>query len=510
MGLESQISRRGLIQAAGGFTFFALAPKFDGFFESTVDHVDPMGQRLPVFTAIPYLQPGPAGSRLIDGQESMLIVWQTDSVMANFEVTYGRKGASNVAEVVRTPRNMSFKRESDRRVNYSAKFENLSLGAHYEYQVRMDGKLLIEGYFTTRKPRGKKVRFVAFGDNSLGQISDRAIAYQAYQARPDFVMNTGDNVYNGGLDNEYARYFFPVYNADIAGPRIGAPLLRSVPFYSVMANHDINSSDDHGPMCDFDRHEDGLGIYTNLHLPLNGPEPRFPTPIKGASGPLKEFKNAVGDRFPRMANYSFDYGDGHFLCLDSNTYTDPTDPDLQNWISKDLAETDAVWKIVVYHHPAFNVGNEHYDEQHMRVIAPILEKHQVDLVLSGHEHNYQRTRPLRFEPSDVSNAKAVGKGRRIVPGKFSVDRDFDGKKMTRPSGIIYITTGAGGNSLYDAEMNEEPHNWLHEEDLNADYVYKMISDRHSLTIIDMDRKSLTWTQVDEWGQEIDRAVITKN
>ena len=82
--------------------------------------------------------------------------------------------------------------------------------------------------------------------------------------------------------------------------------------------------------------------------------------------------------------------------------------------------------------------------------------------------------------------------------------------MTRPSGIIYITTGAGGNSLYDAEMNEEPHNWLHEEDLNADYVYKMISDRHSLTIIDMDRKSLTWTQVDEWGQEIDRAVITKN
>jgi hypothetical protein len=42
-------------------------------------------------------------------------------------------------------------------------------------------------------------------------------------------MNCGDNVYESGSDDEYQRYFFPVYNADLAGPREGAPLLRSVP-----------------------------------------------------------------------------------------------------------------------------------------------------------------------------------------------------------------------------------------------------------------------------------------
>jgi len=91
-----------------------------------------------------------------------------------------------------------------------------------------------EGYFTTRQPRGRRIRFVAFGDNSYGGVSDRAIAYQTYKQHPDFVMNCGDNVYESGTDAEYQRYFFPVYNADVAGPREGAPLLRSVLFYTVI------------------------------------------------------------------------------------------------------------------------------------------------------------------------------------------------------------------------------------------------------------------------------------
>ena len=91
-----------------------------------------------------------------------------------------------------------------------------SLGRKYYYRVRGNGQTLAEGYFTTRQPRGQKIRFVAFGDNSYGDISDRAIAYHAYQQHPDFVMNCGDNVYESGLDNEYQRFFFPVYNADVA------------------------------------------------------------------------------------------------------------------------------------------------------------------------------------------------------------------------------------------------------------------------------------------------------
>ena len=499
--MSNEFSRRGLLQAAGGFTFFALAPGADAFVPFANGLADSGTDLIPVFTAIPYLQAGARASTLVEGQESMILAWQTDSTPAKFEVVYGKDGHWKNAVITRTPRNMSYKRVGDRTVNFTSEFENLNLGTRYQYRVKMNDTLL--------KPRGKKSRFVSFGDNSLGQISDRAIAYHSYKAAPDFVMNTGDNVYSEGLDNEYARYFFPVYNADLAGPRIGAPLLRSVPFYSVLANHDVNSSDASGPICDFDKDIDALGLYTNLHLPLNGPTPTHKTPIKGKQAILDEFLAAAGSRYPTMANYSFDYGDAHFLCLDSNRYVDPTDSNLQDWIEKDLAATDAAWKIVVYHHPAFNVGNEHYDEQHMRALSPIFEKHGVDLVLSGHEHNYQRTRPLKFEPRDLKGAKAVGHGARLVPGKFTVDREFDGKSVTTPKGVIYLTTGAGGNSLYDREMNQTPGAWLHEEDAKADYVHSMISDRHSLTVIDLDQHSLTWKQVDEWGHEIDRATITK-
>jgi hypothetical protein len=87
---------------------------------------------------------------------------------------------------------------------------------------------------------------------------------------------------------------------------------------------------------------------------------------------IEAFRVCAGARFPRMANYSFDNGDVHVLCLDSNRYVDPNDAALRAWISSDLEGTDAIWKFVVYHHPAFNVGSEHYEVQHMRVLAPAL------------------------------------------------------------------------------------------------------------------------------------------
>lgn len=508
MPTHDPLSRRGLLQAAGGFTFFALAPSARALGEGWEPFLAPApgGPARPVLTAVPYLQPGPNAGSLTEGRDSMVVAWQTDTVPAEFKLSYGSRGDEHQAEVTMRTRSEGYGGGKSARRNYTATLSGLELGKRVRYKVTMNGERLVEGFFTTRKPRGAKARFVAFGDNSFGDPSDRAIAFQAFSAMPDFVMNTGDTVYDNGRDSEYGRYFFPVYNADEPGPRLGAPLLRSVPLYSVLANHDLNAP---GSTVDFDRQGDALGWYTNFHFPLNGPEPTFPTPIKGAEARVREFREAAGDRYPRMANYSFDYGDGHFLCLDSNLFLDPTDPALQAWIERDLKATDAAWRFVVYHHPAFNVGNEHYDEQHMRVLSPVFERGGVDVVLSGHEHNYQRTRPLRFAPRDVSGAKKVAEGTRLVPGDFTVDRAFDGDKARKADGIVYITTGAGGKYLYDLEMNGNPSAWLHKEDADADYVAKMVSDRHSLTVFDMDARTLTLRQVDEWGQEVDRAVFTK-
>ncbi len=502
------LTRRDFLRSAGGISFLALVPAGRGLFAA------PRGvgvAALPLFTVLPYIQPGPS-SLLVDGQETIVVAWQTQPKPADFTVEYGStKSYGQKATIVSALRDAKNADDGSPRMNYRATLTGLSLGKKYVYRVSGNGRVLAEGYFSTRKPRGQKTRFVAFGDNSFGEISDRAIAYYAYQQHPDFVMNTGDNVYSSGLDNEYQRYFFPVYNADIPGPHIGAPLLRSVPFYTVIANHDVADQDaNHHPVADFQENFDSLAYYTSMSLPENGPETlSFPTPISGPDDALASFKAVAGNRFPRQANYSFDYGDAHFLCLDSNTYVDPTDASVQNWIQSDLSRTKALWKFVIFHHPPYNVGLEHYTEQHMRVLSPLFEAHGVDFALHGHEHNYQRSRPLKFQPAGTGAAKNVGSGNRLVPGAFAVDTAFDGKTNVQPQGIIYIVSGAGGNHLYEPVFTDNPDAWKHPEDGNVEYVAKMISDRHSLSVFDIDGRHLTMRQIDENGQEIDRLSVAK-
>lgn len=146
----------------------------------------------------------------------------------------------------------------------------------------------------------------------------------------------------------------------------------------------------------------------------------------------------------------------------------------------------------------------------MRVLSPLFEKQGVDVVLHGHEHTDQRTRPFRFAPTDAAGAKAINSKNRLVPGDFTIDPHFDGKAVTKPDGILYIVIGAGGKHLYDPESNNNPQKWKHTEDKNADYVVRFVSDRHSLTVVDMDANSLHFTQIDEWGGEIDRFTVTKS
>jgi len=504
--MATLLSRRQFLRSAGGITFLALAPVGRGLFAAPA--AKPLS--IPVFTALPYVQPGPEG-RLVPGAETVRLAWQTLAVAADFTAEYGRdESYDRAAEITRNARDYLGRGDKDSRFNYVCSFTGLELGTEYRYRVRCRGSTIAEGFFTTRQPRGHKIRFAAFGDNSFGEISDRAVAFQAYRANPDFIMNTGDNVYDAGLDTEYGRYFFPVYNADVAGPRIGAPLLRSVPFYTVLANHDMEAKDPvtKHPCADFEVNADALAYYTNFHFPLNGPAPAFPTPTRGPQARLANFQASAGDRFPRMANYSYDAGDAHFLCLDSNIHLDPTHADLQRWVASDLAGTDARWKFVTFHHPPFNVGGEHAHEQQMRVFAPLLEKYGVSFVLSGHEHNYQRTRPLRFTPRDQTQAGHLNSKERLVPGDIAVDRGFDGERSTRADGVIYLTTGAGGKYLYDRDFNDDPGKWSLPEDGHVSYVARLVSDRHSITVFDVEHDEVLMRQMDEQGNEIDRIRLT--
>ena len=251
------ISRRQFLQSAGGVTFLALTPIARSLFAAT----DNNKAAWPLFTALPYVQPG-ANSKLIEGAETFVIAWQTENKAADFRCEYGtteRYGKSAPIENTKVWAGNDVGK--DERIHYSAHPDKLKLGTRYYYRVWCNGQVLFAGYLTTRQPRGTRIRFAAFGDNSYGGDSDRAIAFRAYEQHPDFIMNTGDNVYNGGRNGEYEDHWFPIYNNDKASPATGAPLLRSVPFYTVLANHDVrDQKPGGGPCANFDRERDYSGL----------------------------------------------------------------------------------------------------------------------------------------------------------------------------------------------------------------------------------------------------------
>jgi len=222
----------------------------------------------------------------------------------------------------------------------------------------------------------------------------------------------------------------------------------------------------------------------------------------------KAFLQAAGEAYPGMVNYSFNYGNAHLLIIDSDPYVNWTDSALRNWVARDLAGAqDAAWRFVVFHHPGFSSAREHYEQQQMRLLSPLFEAGKVDVVFSGHVHNYQRSFPLRFTP-DKQGVLLVG-GRenklirgRVVNGRWVLDKRFDGKTNTRPDGIIYIVTGAGGQELYNPEQNDDADSW-------QKYTDKFISNLHSLTVIDVDGKTFTLRQVSTEGKELDSITITK-
>jgi hypothetical protein len=110
-----------------------------------------------------------------------------------------------------------------------------------------------------------------------------------------------------------------------------------------------------------------------------------------------------------------------------------------------LSTTDALWKFVV-----FITCHSTWASSTMRcstcACCAALRAQAVDVVLSGHEHNYQRPRPIRFTPCPGKSTDIGGKDRRVA-GSSVVDRVFDGHERTRPDGVLYIVTGAGGKHL---------------------------------------------------------------
>lgn len=450
------------------------------------------------FVAPPYLQVGETPSA-----NSLHLLWQAAVADTIWKAEYktGNKWISAESfskKIIAIPGKEAFNL-------YNTGFNALIPGATFSYRILKNGKEVFLAQAMAPKTAAQAFRFVATGDMGAGTKEAEQIARQMYKAKPDLLAVAGDIVYEYGLVSEYKTKFWPIYNAEPADSMKGSALMRSVPFIAALGNHDADTRD-------LDKYPDALAYYLFWDQPLNGPVGKeggaFTPLLKGSDINKKAFTDAAGERYPVMANFSYNYGNAHWTVIDADTYVDWTDSTLTKWVADDLAASkDAVWHFVLFHHPGFSSSREHFEQQQMRLLAPVFEKGNVDIVFNGHVHNYQRSFPMHFTPDRKGTLLVGGKENktirgRVVTGKWTLDKSFDGKTNTKPDGVIYIVSGAGGQTLYNPEQQAEPDTW-------QKFTNKFISTIHSFTVVDVNGKSLKLKQVDVNGNEVDAIEINK-
>ena len=410
--------------------------------------------------------------------------------------------------------------------DYSAVLKNLAYDTTYFYRVGGPG--MPTGGFTasfhTRK-QGDQFSFLVQGDEGFfppepGTNPSRLADYEArivhlmYNVEnlsvpgapqlphPDLALNTGDNVYTNGAEGSYRDYWMPVWNSDKDSNETGAPFVRSIPFFIVVGNHDTGANgvkvnmlggDGGGRFSGNTDGGDAMAYFNNYYFPLNGPvgvdqeftwtgdsvddngmffsfagksytSPaaieayRASTSVDSGSGAKRQIDH--------MSNYSFDYGNAHFVFLEANPHVfaglldgsavfakappafSPYPSVLRAWLINDLDSSSQTWKVVVFHQPAFSSGNATVKNSQMRGVAKFLEDHGVNLVFNGHEHNFQRSFPLRAEATVAAAPSATG------PAAVDIDTSFDGVTQTVPDGVLYMVEGSGGNREFDGDKNQ--------------------------------------------------------
>ncbi len=150
------------------------------------------------------------------------------------------------------------------------------------------------------------------------------------------------------------------------------------------------------------------------------------------------------------AYYAFDYGNIHFISLESYETDRSPGGAMMTWLENDLAANDKDWVIAFWHHPPYTKGSHDSDTEgrliDMREVAlPILEAYGVDLVLGGHSHSYERSYLLdgHYGTSDSLSAAMIldaGDGREDGAGAYYKPA------YSIQSGAVYAVAGSSGKT----------------------------------------------------------------
>jgi hypothetical protein len=448
------------------------------------------------FAANPYVQPGYHYSK-----ECLAVSWITEVASVDdliFEYKPSDKETWQRAENIQV---QELNGHPELHL-MTVEMKSLPQDVAISYRITKGGKEIFQASVPAVPSSATAFDFAVAGDIGHGSSGESKIAAICKSKKPSMFLIPGDIVYPIGSVKNYLNNFFPYLNAD--GGRVnGSSILQSTLTFPVAGNHDLSEGEGLDAR-DLDLSADSMSYYVLWKAPLNGPlnssSPLIAKP-RGSKERIDNFLKAAGEAYPRMTNYSFDYGMAHFLVLDGNSYTDWTDAQLRKWVDDDLKNSKARWKFVVFHQPGFNSDWAHREEQRMRHLCDIFEQNGVDVCFSGHSHSYQRTYPLRFKESQSPGMDLEAKAG-YVWGTFKIDKTFDGNKNKKPNGIVYVVSGGGGAKLSLADLDKEPGQWL-------PFTQKFMARDYSITICHLDTNSFKLDQIAVDGSVIDHIEITK-
>jgi hypothetical protein len=199
------------------------------------------------------------------------------------------------------------------------------------------------------------VRFLAFGDSG-GE--SRELVRQGMDRVPfDLILHAGDIAYMRGTLSEFESTFFETY----------AELIARFPIFPASGNHEHWTAD--------------AAPYRQV----------FALPENGAPDGLERW-------------FSFDWGIAHFIALDTELVGNAQ----ADWLERDLSQNTLPWKIAYLHKPPYSSGAHGSSLDVREAFAPLFERFHVQLVIAGHEHDYERTKPLTGVTYVVSGGGGFG------------------------------------------------------------------------------------------------------
>ncbi len=220
----------------------------------------------------------------------------------------------------------------------------------------------------------------------------------------DMWVMLGDNAYTSGTQKQFNKDLFNPYKE----------LIKQKNIWAVIGNHDARR-----------------WAFYDI----------FDFPTKGESG---------GAASKSEKYYSIDEANFHLVMLDSETEDRSANGKMAQWLKKDLAANKKNWTIVAFHHPPYTDGSHKSNNpkdsggrmQEMREnFIPIFDKYDVDLVISGHSHVYERSRPMI---NHTQESKGFNEALHVK--EMNLQSYMKPLAKTPNSGVIYIVNGSGSKA----------------------------------------------------------------